>query len=132
MKKKAREIAFLTLFQSEFTQPLTINHLLDLFESDLPAAAVADIETLVEGVRTSLTKIDERIQASSQNWNVSRLSSVDRTILRLAVYEMIFSPHRLDAALVINEAIELAKKYSSEEAPRFVNGVLDQAAKRGP
>ncbi len=132
MKKKSREIAFLTLFQSEFAQPLQLRHLLELFESDLPPEAVADIEALVEGVRSDLQKIDDRIQASMQNWNVSRLSSVDRTILRLAVYEMLFHAQRLDVALVINEAIELAKKYSSEEAPRFVNGVLDQAAKRGP
>ncbi len=130
MKKKIREIAFLTLFQSEFTQPLEVRHLLDLFESELPKEAMDAIELLTSGVRTHLQDIDSKIQASSQHWKVDRLSSVDRTLLRMAIYEMIIATPSLDAALVINEAIELAKKYSNQDSPKFINGVLDQAYKR--
>ena len=67
---------------------------------------------------------DELIKTAAVKWELSRLSSVDRSILRLAAYQMRFCPE-IPGKVVINEAIEIAKKYSSEQSPRFVNGVLD-------
>ncbi len=67
---------------------------------------------------------DELIRTAAIKWELSRLSSVDRSILRLSAYQLRFCPD-IPGKVVINEAIEIAKKYSSEQSPRFVNGVLD-------
>ncbi|HEY2572825.1 MAG TPA: transcription antitermination factor NusB, partial [Verrucomicrobiaceae bacterium] len=72
--------------------------------------------------------IDETITASVQNYSFDRLNSVDRNILRLGVYELLHKPD-VPHAVVINEAIEIAGRFATEESARFVNGVLDRVAK---
>ena len=72
---------------------------------------------------------DEFIKDAAVRWELSRLSQVDRSILRLAVYQLKFCPD-IPGKVIINEAIEMAKKYSSSQSPRFVNGVLDAVLKR--
>jgi N utilization substance protein B len=72
----------------------------------------------------NLDACDELVKTAAIKWKLSRLSSVDRSILRLAAYQLGFCPD-IPGKVVINEAIELAKKFSSEQSPRFVNGVLD-------
>ena len=69
--------------------------------------------------------MDARIKACSQNWDFLRIAVVDRNILRLAIYEMFFRPD-IPPVVSINEAIELAKKFSTEESGAFVNGILDR------
>jgi len=85
-------------------------------------------EKLVRGTVAECKGIDERILAHSENWRLERMPVVDRNILRLAIYEMTRegTPH----AVVIDEALELARRYSNEESVSFVNGVLD-AVRRG-
>jgi N utilization substance protein B len=76
-----------------------------------------------------LEEIDGELARQTANWRLERLAAVDRNILRLAMYELLFqaeTPH----AVVIDEAIEIAKKYGAEESARFVNGVLDGFVKR--
>ena len=83
--------------------------------------------SLVTGVCTHRVELDETLSKLSQKWRVERLARVDRNILRLAVYELAHCQAQVPARVVINEAIELAKRFGSEEAPAFVNGLLDSA-----
>lgn len=79
---------------------------------------------LVEGVLAALEKIDAVIEAYSSNWKLGRISAVDRNVLRIAVYEMLYLSD-IPSKVSINEAIDIAKKYGSEESGAFINGILD-------
>ncbi len=81
------------------------------------------VADLVRGTVEHLTELDDRIAKHAEHWRVERMPAVDRNILRLAVYEMTFGG--TPAAVTIDEALELARKYSGEESVQFVNGVLD-------
>jgi N utilization substance protein B len=81
------------------------------------------MEELVKGTIARMEEIDQLISAHSEHWRIERMAAVDRNILRLAVYEML--PGTTPAAVVIDEALELARKFSNEEAVAFINGVLD-------
>jgi transcription antitermination factor NusB len=83
----------------------------------------------MKGAWENLQQCDEFIIASTLKWQFGRLSPVDKSILRLSVYQLKFCPD-IPPKVVINEAIELAKKFSSEKAPSFVNGVLDAILKK--
>ena len=84
---------------------------------------------LFEGTVAAIGEIDPLITKHAKNWRVERMAAIDRNILRLAIYEL----RRGDppAKVVINEAVELAKKFSSEESAPFINGILDAVAKSG-
>ena len=81
------------------------------------------VETLVRGTVTNAAALDELISQRAEHWRLARMPFVDRNILRMAVYEMKFL--ETPAAVVIDEALELARRYSEEEAIPFINGVLD-------
>jgi len=87
-------------------------------------------ELLVRGIANHLPQIDSRIEESLKNWKLSRVAKVDLAILRVAVFEMLFSddPEKPDLAVSINEAVEMAKKFGSADSASFVNGVLDSIA----
>ncbi len=85
--------------------------------------------TLIRGVEANQSEVDERVEAASENWALSRMPIVDRSILRLAVYEM-FHCEDVPVSVSINEAVELAKGFGGEDdSPRFVNGVLGRIAR---
>lgn len=86
-------------------------------------------EDLITGTTAHLKEIDKIVSAYAKNWTVSRMSAVDRSILRMATYEMVFSPEKTPVPAIIDEAIELAKKYSTENSSKFINGLLDQLKK---
>ena len=86
-------------------------------------------EDLVTGTTEHLQEIDKLVSAYAKNWTVARMSAVDRSILRMATYEMVFSPERTPVPAIIDEAIELAKKYSTENSSKFIIGLLDQLKK---
>ncbi|MCP5551413.1 MAG: transcription antitermination factor NusB [Akkermansiaceae bacterium] len=86
---------------------------------------------LLRGVIANLAEIDARIAASVENYALNRLAGVDRNLLRLAVYELAFDTD-VPPAVAINEAIEIAKRFGTEESARFVNGVLDRIRKEQP
>jgi N utilization substance protein B len=103
-------------------------------DSDLPAyykfrglspSARRFCDTLVQGTLHHQPTIDEVIRKNTQNYELARISVVDRNVLRVALYEMLHCPE-IPPVVSINEAIEIAKKYSTDESGRFVNGVLDQ------
>jgi transcription antitermination protein NusB len=90
------------------------------FDENLTAA-------LVRGVWAHRDELDEILGRLSQNWRVERLARVDRNVLRIALYELAHCQADVPARVAINEAVELAKRFGSEEAPAFVNGLLDSA-----
>jgi transcription antitermination protein NusB len=103
-------------------------------DTDLPAyykfrglspSARRFCDALVQGAIEHQQAIDEAIRKNTQNYELPRISVVDRNVLRVAIYEMLHCPE-IPPVVSINEAIEIAKKYSTEESGRFVNGVLDQ------
>jgi N utilization substance protein B len=83
---------------------------------------------LVEGVTANRVRIDELISEHAEGWTLARMPAVDRAVLRLGVYELLWAAD-VDDAVAINEAVELAKQLSTDDSPRFVNGVLDSIAR---
>lgn len=96
-------------------------------EVELDARSEAFARELVARTVERRAEIDDVIQAASRNWRLERMSRVDRNILRLAAGELISAPE-VPTKVVINEAVELAKRYGAAEAPAFVNGILDRIA----
>jgi N utilization substance protein B len=88
-------------------------------------------EAIVRGVMANLAAIDEKLQQYTQNWAMHRIGSIERNVLRLAFYEMLFCPD-VPRAVVLNEAIDLTKYFSNADAGRFVNGILDAFNKTLP
>lgn len=87
-------------------------------------------EELIRGVTDHAGEIDSAIRTQLENYSLQRLAAVDRNILRLGAYEVLFSSH-IPPQAAINEAIEIAKRFGTEDSPRFVNGILDRILKGG-
>jgi N utilization substance protein B len=126
-RRKAREIALQFLYQLDQTgakDPAP-------FETDfwdrhpVDAEARAFAASLVRGTKAQQEKIDAMIAESAEHWDLDRMAVVDRNILRMAVYELLYEPS-VPAKVAINEAIEIAKKFGTAESSRFINGVLDR------
>ena len=130
-RRSARKNAFFLLFQMDFSEAAEYEQVKEVFfaekEAPVEEEDKAFILSEVEGVHENMEKIDEMIAASAKGWDPERMNKVDLAILRLAIYEMKFAETPVGVA--INEAVELAKKFSSDEAPAFINGVLGKAAK---
>lgn len=101
---------------------------LDEIEGPVPAEVRRFAEELVVGIADHLEPIDGAISSLSTNWTVGRMARVDRALLRLAAFELLYCPDT-PASVILNEAIEIAKRYGTKESPAFVNGLLDQLAK---
>ena len=95
----------------------------ELGESDIDEGAREFATRLVTGALAHLAEIDERIRSRAEHWRISRMAVVDRNVLRLAVYEFLFEP--TPRTVIINEALEVARRFSSFEATQFINGILD-------
>jgi N utilization substance protein B len=129
-RRKAREYALQLLFQTDFTQgKLNSKDIKEFWSDKKEVKDVKDFtEDLVRGTLGRLNEIDTIIETVTENWLLKRMSAVDRNILRFAAYEILYRKD-IPSAVTINEAIEIAKKYSSTEAAPFLNGVLDRLAK---
>ena len=128
MRRKGRELALQALYQLDLSGDEAASTLPVFWEHcDAPTDARTFGQALVSGVLEERTRIDELISGSSDNWRLSRLSHVDRNILRVATYELLRRPD-VPTTVAIDEAIEIAKRFGSDESPTFVNGVLDQIA----
>lgn len=99
----------------------------ELIEQERPETPSSYCQELVTGIIGHMSEIDARIAMASTHWSVARMPCVDRNIIRIAAYEMLFSED-VPAKVCINEAIEIAKRFSGDEAPKFINGVLDTIA----
>lgn len=130
-RRSARKNAFFLLFQMDFSEAVEYEQVKELFfaeqEEPVEEEDKAFILSEVEGVHAHMEEIDVMIEQSAKGWDPARMNKVDLAILRLALYEMKFAETPVGVA--INEAVELAKKFSADEAPAFINGVLGKAAK---
>ena len=118
------------LYQFDVQGPDVLEPLKQFFiEADTDNAVRSLASEWMKGTAENLEKCDELITASTIKWQFTRLSPVDRSILRLSVYQLKFCPD-IPPKAVINEAIELAKKFSTDKSPGFVNGVLDAVLKK--
>jgi len=129
-RRKAREVALQFLYQLDLQgedDPVPHEH--EFWgRHPLSGEAKTFAETLVRGTKASQAKIDQMIEQYTENWALDRMAAVDRNILRVAVYEMLWTDEA-PGKVVINEAIEIAKKFGTKESGRFINGVLDRIHK---
>ena len=137
-RKLAREAAFKALFQLDFNfeeerREYCENLAIETMFNDNPKLTKKDlayIESSVKGTRARLEDIDKILTAHlKEGWQLPRIMAADRNILRLAVYEMKFVEPMLPKNIVINEAVELAKRYGTDDSSRFVNGILETISK---
>lgn len=125
-RRKAREIAFKVLFQVDQVNADPRPAFDFLIKDEKLAEKYWDFSwDLVDGCLKHLGKIDKRLAAYSRDWAVDRMSSVDRNIMRIAGYEILFM-NNTHAVIAIDEAIEISKKYGDESSASFVNAILDR------
>jgi transcription antitermination protein NusB len=126
VRREGREAAIQFLYQRDLGGGDGANDLQEFYAfRGLSPSARRFCEGLVSGLLNKTEAIDARIRENTQNYELDRLSAVDRNILRLAVHEMLHCDD-IPPVVSINEAIDIAKKYGTEESGRFVNGVLDK------
>ena len=150
MRRLARERAVQFLFQHDLNPPEDITPVLDQFWEGTRAEAMADkdgarwgqpieipppttddvavrefADALIKGCLEHRAEIDETIKRHSLNWGLNRIAAVDRNVLRLAIYEMLYRDD-IPPVVSINEAVDIAKKFSTEDSGKFVNGILDK------
>jgi len=126
VRREARELALQLLYAMELN-PIDIEEGLRLSRENSRASEGVRLfaEELVAGVMANRSAIDKKIRGQSKNWAISRMAKVDLNILRLALFELMFRED-IPRNVTINEAIEVAKKFGSEESPAFINGMLDE------
>ena len=125
-RRELREHIFEILFRVEFMNEKEMEEQMELFFEDLAEAKPADVDYIKNkylAVREKMPMIDIIIDEKFKGWKTSRLGTVELTILRLAVYEMLFDED-VPSTVAINEAVEIAKKFGGDDTPAFVNGVL--------
>ncbi|MFQ5658349.1 MAG: transcription antitermination factor NusB [Candidatus Methylomirabilales bacterium] len=125
-RRRARQLSLSILYQLEF-HPGKLAEVLSAFWEDHPSPPEvrAFAEELVEGTLAHLEEIDTMITRHTEHWHFSRIALVERNILRLATYELLFRKE-IPEKVILNEAIEIAKQYGSKDSGRFVNGILDK------
>jgi N utilization substance protein B len=121
-RSKARKRAIDVLYESDLRNIDPLTTLRDRVELADPPVNPFTID-VVEGVQQHRRRIDDILVAYAEGWTIDRMPGVDRAVLRLGVYELLWSTDTPDA-VIINEAVELAKSLSTDDSPRFVNGVL--------
>jgi len=131
-RRKSREMALQTLFQLDYNTA-DKNEALQavLSENNNPGENTRQYtEYLVNGTQEHLDEIDVIISDVSSEWKIDRMAGIDRNIARMAIYEMNFGGEQISPNVVINEAVELAKIFGTEESGRFVNGILGALVKK--
>lgn len=132
LRREGRENAVQALYAIELgpSQPREALHL--FWESDrFKPAAKAFAQELLSGLLDKSDELDKAISAKSPNWSIARMAKIDLAIIRLAAFELIYRAD-IPKNVTINEAIEIAKKFGSEDSPAFVNGILDEIARTLP
>lgn len=129
-RRKAREFAIQILFQLDIRKEKPTVTVFKRFweEHDVDDEVREFTEEIVKGASKHIAKIDKQIHACAKNWSLDRMATVDRNVLRMAVYEILY---RMDipANVTINEAIEIAKRFGTDDSGAFVNGILDSVAR---
>lgn len=136
-RRRARECALQILYSLDLNPTMSVETALAHFwrgltdawrdeeREERDASVITFAEALVRGTMASLEEIDGIVQQASRNWRLERMARVDRNLLRLATYELRFQPD-VPVKVIINEAIEVAKRFGAAESPAFVNGLLDR------
>jgi N utilization substance protein B len=127
LRRRARGFALQALYGEDMGPGGDIELLVENFDVTLEPDAEAFARRLLNAATQHREQIDETIQTASRNWRLERMGAVDRNILRLATTELLFFED-VPTRVIINEAIELAKRFSTLESAAFVNGILDRVA----
>jgi N utilization substance protein B len=126
-RRKARECALQMLFAADVAETppdeVVLTYWAELGDTDLEEPARDFATRLAAGTLAQLESLDERIRSRAEHWRIARMAVVDRNILRLAVYEFLYEP--TPRTVAINEALEIARRFSTYEATQFINGILD-------
>ena len=126
-RRKARECALQMLFAADVAEvppdDVVRSYWAELGEPELDQTAREFATRLAAQTLSNLELLDERIRSRAEHWRISRMAVVDRNILRLAVYEFLYEP--TPRTVAINEALEIARRFSTYEATQFINGILD-------
>jgi N utilization substance protein B len=126
-RRKARECALQMLFAADFAdavpEEVLKTYWVELGDTDVEEPAREFATRLAAGTLSRLETLDERIRSRAEHWRIPRMALVDRNILRLAVYEFLYEP--TPRTVAINEALEIARRFSTYEATQFINGILD-------
>ncbi len=124
VRRRARAVVLQTLYELDFTDhDLEVALKARLEERSLPATAEKFARALAKGVQTYRSYLDSVVGELAPEWPIDQIAAIDRNVLRLAIYELLFAPE-IPPKVAINEAVELAKMFGSDSSPRFVNGVL--------
>lgn len=126
MRRQSREIALQILFQTEFAPQISFDDLISIHGTKVEATVISYADQIIKGVLTHKESLDKKIQEASRHWKIDRMGGVDRNLLRLALFEIYHAQEMIEPKIAINEAIEVAKTFGSQESPSFVNGILDQ------
>ena len=127
IRRIARELVLQSLFQIDFAQvdcEAALNAAVEERSDKSAEKAKEYAHDVLNGVLANCEAIDARISEYAIDWTLERMPAVDRNILRVAVYEMFFAAEKLVPNVAINEAVEIAKIYGTDDTPRFINGVL--------
>lgn len=131
-RRIARELALQALFQLDFNEITPEEALTNVYNErqNVSAQSLDYARILLLGTLDKKTAIDEVITTLSKDWKIDRMPGVDRNIVRMALFEMDYGTEKLSPGVIINEAIELAKAFATEESSKFVNGVLGSLVKQ--
>jgi N utilization substance protein B len=124
-RSKAREVVLQMLYQIDVNPDVAAVAVREMIHEQLPDEELQSFAwSLFAGVRENRGSLDSRISAAAENWTLARMAPTDRNALRLGAYELLFTdtPHRV----VIDETIELARRFGTAQSPQFVNGILDR------
>ena len=127
-RREARELIMKMLYEMTFHPEKDANLLLEGYTQDMKGKVKDFIVNEFNGVLQHQEEIDSIIEASSTNWSINRIAKVDHMLLRMAVYELKWGED-IPQKVAINEAIEIAKVYSTDKSPKFINGILGNIAK---
>jgi N utilization substance protein B len=125
-RRQAREWALQALYESDVVghSPLTVLDRVDEDEDQADGSVTEQARRLVNGVLRQQDEIDREIARAAPAWPIAQMPAVDKNLLRLAIYEVLFDNGQVPIKAAINEAVEIAKRFGSESSSRFVNGVL--------
>jgi N utilization substance protein B len=125
-RSRAREVVLQILYEDDLNpdrnMAVSDEFLRGRLNNDVELVAFAN--ALLSGVRRNRSELDELLETRAQNWSLARMAVTDRNVMRLAIYELLYTD--TPGRVVLNEAIELARRYGSKQSSQFVNGVLDR------
>ena len=127
---RARILAMQALFQAEFQEKQTAELVkFEWIDYEVPESEQNFARKIISGVKESLKEIDNLITEHSKNRDIERISPVNKSILRVSIYQLLYMKDEIPAKVIIDEAIKLAKEYAEDDSGRFINGILDACYK---